>query len=291
MAQQLLLIDTTTGAITAVSSSPTTGVLASNGSVWALTTSPSFNQVKDSGGALALYLPAVANSVNYIEIDSGVTGTGPTIYAWSASDTNVDLLLATKGTGVVKANGDTVLTLTAAQSPTNKTLNNTNTVTLKDTLFLLQDAADTTKQVQLDVAGGQTTGTTRTITFPQNSGTIATLAGSETFSTKRIQPRVTSAASASSLTPSVATADIYAYTALAAALTINAPTGTPVDGERIRYRFKDNGTARALTWNATFRIVGTTLPTTTVISKVVYVDTIYNAAETVWDVIDVKQQA
>jgi hypothetical protein len=80
---------------------------------------------------------------------------------------------------------------------------------------------------------------------------------------KRIDPRVTSAASASSLTPSIATTDIYAYTALAAGLTINAPTGTPVDGDKLIFRILDNGTARTLTWNATYTVIGVTLPTTT----------------------------
>ena len=56
-------------------------------------------------------------------------------------------------------------------------------------------------------------------------------------------------------------------------------------------RLKDNATARGLTWNAVFRAVGVTLPTTTVISKVLYVGFIYNAAETKWDCVAVAQEA
>jgi len=107
----------------------------------------------------------------------------------------------------------------------------------------------------------------------------------------RIDPRVTSAASASSLTPDVSTTDIYAYTALAAGLTINAPTGTPLDGDKLIFRLLDNGTARALTWNATYTIIGVTLPTTTTVSKTTYVGCIYNANNTRWDVIAVTTQA
>jgi hypothetical protein len=107
----------------------------------------------------------------------------------------------------------------------------------------------------------------------------------------RIDPRVTSAASASSLTPDVSTTDIYAYTALAAGLTINAPTGTPLDGDKLIFRLLDNGTARALTWNATYTIIGVTLPTTTTVSKTTYVGCIYNANATRWDVIAVTTQA
>jgi len=120
---------------------------------------------------------------------------------------------------------------------------------------------------------------------------IATYTGTETLTNKRIDPRVTSAASASSLTPSVATADVYAYTALAAGLTINAPTGTPVDGDKLIFRLLDNGTPQTLTWNATFTVIGVTLPTTTTASKTTYVGCIYNANNTRWDVIAVTTQA
>jgi hypothetical protein len=121
--------------------------------------------------------------------------------------------------------------------------------------------------------------------------TVTTLTGTQTLSNKRIDPRVTSAATATTLTPSIATADVYAYTALASALTINAPTGTPLDGNKLIFRLLDNGTARALTWDATYTVIGTTLPTTTVISKTTYVGCIYNANNTRWDVIAVTTQA
>ena len=120
---------------------------------------------------------------------------------------------------------------------------------------------------------------------------FATTDGTATLTNKRIDPRVVSAASASSLTPSVATADIYAYTALAASLAIEAPVGTPVDGDKLIFRFLDNGTGRALTWNATYTVIGTTLPTTTTANKMVYVGCIYNAANTRWDVVAVATQA
>jgi hypothetical protein len=89
----------------------------------------------------------------------------------------------------------------------------------------------------------------------------------------------------------VSAGDQYAYSALAANLTINAPTGTPTDGDKLIFRLLDNGTARTLTWNATFTVIGVTLPTTTVISKTTYVGCIYNANNTRWDVIAVTTQA
>jgi len=74
-------------------------------------------------------------------------------------------------------------------------------------------------------------------------------------------------------------------------LTINAPTGTPVDGNKLVFRLLDNGTARGLTWNGTYTVIGVTLPTTTVINKTTYVGCIYNANNARWDVIAVTTQA
>jgi len=123
-------------------------------------------------------------------------------------------------------------------------------------------------------------------------GTLATLAGTETLTSKRINPRVSSAASPTSpLTPDFSSYDVYAITGLTTALTINAPTGTPVDGNKLMFRLLDNGTSRALTWNATYTVIGVTLPTATTISKTTYVGCIYNANNTRWDVIAVTTQA
>lgn len=126
------------------------------------------------------------------------------------------------------------------------------------------------------------------VTYPASYA--ITTANVATLTNKRIDPRVTSAASASTLTPSIASADVYAYTALAAGLTINAPTGTPLDGDKLIFRILDNGTSQTLTWNATYTVIGVTLPTATTASKTVYVGCIYNANNTRWDVIAVATQ-
>jgi hypothetical protein len=123
------------------------------------------------------------------------------------------------------------------------------------------------------------------------AGVFTTLNATTNLSSTRIDPRVSSAASASTLTPDVSAYDQYCYTALAATLTINAPTGTPLDGNKLLFRILDNGTSRTLTWNATYTVIGATLPTATTINKMTYVGCIYNAANTRWDVIGVTTQA
>jgi hypothetical protein len=56
----------------------------------------------------------------------------------------------------------------------NKTLNNTNVITVKDANFTIEDDGDATKQFKFQ-ASGITAGQTRTATLPNKSGTLAML--------------------------------------------------------------------------------------------------------------------
>lgn len=112
-----------------------------------------------------------------------------------------------------------------------------------------------------------------------------------TFTNKRITPRVFSEASNAASAPNADSYDQHDVTALAAADTIANPTGTPTDGQKFMYRLKDNGTARVLAWGAAFRPMGVALPTVTVISKTMYVGTIWNAADSKWDCVAVALEA
>lgn len=107
-------------------------------------------------------------------------------------------------------------------------------------------------------------------------------------------PVNTELTSSATPTPAVGTAgaDIrYHITALAVGATFGAPTGTPVDGQRLLIRIEDNGTARTLAWNAIYEVVGTILPVTTTISKKLYIGCVYNSADTKWDVVSVGEEA
>jgi len=88
--------------------------------------------------------------------------------------------------------------------------------------------------------------------------------------------------------------DIYDLTALAGNLTINADSGSPVNGQKILFRIKDSGSTRTLTWTTgtakSFREIGTLLPTATTANKVVYVGGVYNSTDARWDVIAVGQE-
>ncbi len=106
-------------------------------------------------------------------------------------------------------------------------------------------------------------------------------------------PRVTSVTSSTTPTPNADTTDAYEMTALGAAAAFGAPTGTPKNFQKLLIRIKDDGTARALTWNAAYVAGGTALPSTTVISKILTIGFIYNTANSLnkWQCVGAQQEA
>lgn len=103
-------------------------------------------------------------------------------------------------------------------------------------------------------------------------------------------PSVQSVTSSATVTPTF-TDDLVKITAQAAALALANPSGTAVPGWGIVIRIKDNGTARAISYGTQYRAIGVTLPTTTVISKTLYLACIWNSDDTKLDVVAVGQEA
>ena len=144
-------------------------------------------------------------------------------------------------------------------------------------------ALDTTKVV--DLATAQTL-TNKTLTAPVINNATGTWIS-------RVNPRTTTEASSATPTINTDNTDIHTITALATAITSMTTnlSGTPVNGQKLVIRILDNGTARAITWGASFASRGATLPTTTVLSKYLYVGLIYNSTATVWDCVASIQEA
>jgi hypothetical protein len=96
-------------------------------------------------------------------------------------------------------------------------------------------------------------------------------------------------ASTTSWTPDFDANSMAVQTALAGALTVNAPTWTGTrNGVRRIIRLKDNGTARAITWTTgstgAFRAsTDLALPTTTTANKTIYCRFYWNNDDSRWD--------
>lgn len=110
-----------------------------------------------------------------------------------------------------------------------------------------------------------------------------------TLQNKRITKRRGSTASSATPTINTDLYDRFDITALATAITSMTTnlSGTPVAGDSLLMRLKDNGTARAITWGASFASRGATLPTTTVLGKYMYVGFLWNDVENTWDCVAV----
>jgi len=140
-------------------------------------------------------------------------------------------------------------------------------------------------------AQGSDTNINLTLT-PKGTGRVIVTTG--------IKARVNSIAVAAGTTSQSWTSDSYDQYNLTlsntATLTISLDTGVPTDGQKMMFRIKDDGTVRNIYWTTSgtncFRVVGTTLPTsTTTMYKLTYVGCIYNATASTWDVIAVGKEA
>jgi hypothetical protein len=124
---------------------------------------------------------------------------------------------------------------------------------------------------------------TGTLTLPTSTDTLVGRATTDTLTNKRITKRV-STTSGPGATPSMDTDnyDLFQFTSLAAAITSMTTnlTGTPNAGDLLWIQFRDNGTARAITWGSKFAASGTVpLPTTTVASTTLNVGFVYDTTQ------------
>ena len=157
----------------------------------------------------------------------------------------------------------------------------TGTVTLPKTT----EIQDTTGDHQYVLAVNELTAD-RTVTLPLLTGNdeFVFKDHTQTFTNKRITQRVLAITSSATPTINTDNYDAVTITALAEAITSFTTnlSGTPTNFQKLIIRIKDNGTARAITWGASFEAKGVALPTTTVKSKVLTVGFIYDTVTSKW---------
>jgi len=116
---------------------------------------------------------------------------------------------------------------TAVATLQNKTLDNTNIITLKDANFTLQDDADVTKQARFQLSG-IATGTMRTFTLPNVDSTIVTVASFGT-NVAAFLASPTSANLAAALTDETGTAGKVVFDTSPTLVTPNLGVPTAID--------------------------------------------------------------
>jgi hypothetical protein len=139
-------------------------------------------------------------------------------------------------------------------------------------------------RLRLTLSGSTDPAITYAVTL--NTGTVPTL-------TEYVPARVTTITSSATPTVNTDLCDAVTITAQAAAITsmTSGLTGTPRNFDMLLFRIKDDGTARAITWGASFAAAGAALPTTTVLSKTLHALFIWDSVAAKWCCLSTAQEA
>ena len=212
---------------------------------------------------------ATATSVNKVAITAPATSATLTLADGSTLATSgafSTTLTATGATNVTLPTTGTLSTLAGSETLTNKTL---------------------TTPVISSISN------TGTLTLPTSTDTLVGRATTDTLTNKRVTKRVTTIVSSATPTINTDNCDAVTITALATAITSMTTnlSGTPTNFQPLIFRIKDDGTARAITWGASFTPMGVALPTTTVISKILTVGFIYDTVLSKWSCIASAQES
>ena len=210
------------------------------------------------GGHDILRLTDVASATDYLEVKNGIGVGSPLHVLAEGASANIGVHLQPKGSGLFTISDGTDF---------NTGIRFRSSSSAASAITLL-DAVST--------AG-------RVITLPDATGTLATLAGTETLTNKRLTQRTGTATSSATPTINTDNVDRYDLTAQAEAITSFTTnlSGTPTNGQALWISVKGTA-ARAITWGASFESGAATLPTTTVSTDRLDVLFVWNAVTSKW---------
>lgn len=279
-----------TGAIEEIATTGTGSVVLSGSP--ALTT-PSIAAIVVSGGTLTLPTGASDTLVGKATTDILTNKTFDTAGTGNVFKINGTQVSAKTGTGSMVLDTSPTLITPLLGTPTSGTLTNCTGLPIAG-LVASTSTAIGVGSIELGAASDTTLSRSAAGVLAVEGVVIPSISSTNTLTNKRINPRLTTAASYTTDTGTsldITNCDQFEITAQAGALLFNAPGGTPLGGQKLIIRIKDNGTSRALTYNAIFRAIGVTLPTATTISKTTYMGFIYNNTDTKWDCVAVATEA
>ena len=157
---------------------------------------------------------------------------------------------------------DTLVAKNTTDTLTNKTLDNTNAITIKDTSFTIQSVSDATKQVQLIGNTGQTASTTISIVFPAGGTKLVGDDTTQKLTNKAIVDNYTTDTDGATITFSMATSNVH-YVQLGGDRTL--ATSNLSTGQRFTLILQQDVTgSRLVTWFAPIEWAGATAPTLTI---------------------------
>lgn len=214
---------------------------------------------------------------------NGITITGNSI----AIDTSVTVDKTTAQTLTNKTLTSPILTTPALGTPASGTLTNATGLPISGLVSSTSTALGV-GSIELGAASDTTIARVSAGVISVEGVTIPSISSTNTLTNKRITRRLTTT-NAPGGTPTTNTdnVDIMNFTGVGAAITSMTTnlSGTPADGDLLEFRFLDDGTARAITWGASFASTTVTMPTTTVISTCLRVLFEWRAASSKWECI------
>ncbi len=237
----------------------------------------------NNAGSFGGYVPGTGivtwlqtpSSANLLAAQTDKTGTGLLVFDTAPTLAGPTL---TGTTTVATANATNL-------SATNFTFNSVSVTGPTGTGNMVLSTAPTISTIELGNASDTTLSRSSAGVLAVEGVVIPSVSSTNTLTNKRNTARITSI-NIPGATPTINTdnCDCVTLTAVGTAITSMTTnlSGTPVNFDQLEFRIKDDGTARAITWGASFLAGPAALPTTTILSKALHVYFEWDSVRSGW---------